>query len=82
MATRGHLPAGLPVPAHLRSRHTYARLTADFGVGIATVYQYVDEVARPLAALSPSLNEAMETAVARLMAPGSPHPVATTAGCA
>ncbi|CAL9330493.1 hypothetical protein SUDANB1_00057 [Streptomyces sp. enrichment culture] len=34
----------LLVLAHLRCGHTYAQLAAGFGIGIATVYRYVDEV--------------------------------------
>lgn len=40
---------------------TYARLAAGFGFGIATVYRCVREVIEVLAALGPTLTEAMKT---------------------
>jgi hypothetical protein len=52
----------LLVLAHLRCGDTYAQLAAGFGVGIATVYRYVREAIEVLAALAPSLAEAMQTA--------------------
>ncbi|MGW2339087.1 transposase family protein [Streptomyces sp. NPDC001661] len=48
--------------AHLRCGDTYAQLAAGFGIGIATVYRYVREAIDVLAALAPTLDEAMETA--------------------
>lgn len=45
--------------AHLRCGDTYAQLAAGFGIGIATVYRYVREAIDVLAALAPTLNEAM-----------------------
>ncbi|MBK6043503.1 transposase family protein [Streptomyces sp. MBT55] len=59
------LPAGrqaLLVLAHLRCGDTYAQLAAGFGIGIATVYRYIREAIEVLAALAPSLDEAVETA--------------------
>ncbi|GAA1144829.1 transposase family protein [Streptomyces javensis] len=47
--------------AHLRCGDTYARLAAGFGIGIATVYRYIREAVDLLAALAPTLTEAMET---------------------
>ncbi|WP_129287427.1 transposase family protein [Streptomyces sp. GZWMJZ-114] len=52
----------LLVLAHLRSGDTYAQLSAGFGIGIATVYRYVQEAIDVLAARAPSLMEAMKTA--------------------
>lgn len=45
--------------AHLRCGDTYARLAAGFGVGIATVYRYIREAVEVLAALAPTLADAM-----------------------
>ncbi|MFE1206988.1 transposase family protein [Streptomyces sp. NPDC058762] len=58
------LPAGrqaLLALAHLRCGDTYAQLAAGFGIGIATVYRYIREAVEVLAALAPTLAEAMET---------------------
>lgn len=48
--------------AHLRNGHTYAQLAAGFGVGITTAYRYVAEAVELLAALAPSLADAIRTA--------------------
>ena len=48
--------------AHLRCGDTYARLTAGFGVGLATVYRYIREAIAILAALAPTLTQAVKTA--------------------
>ncbi|GLW04511.1 IS5 family transposase [Streptomyces lavendulae subsp. lavendulae] len=48
--------------AHLRVGHTYAQLAAGFGVGTTTAYRYVTEAVELLAALAPSLADAMRTA--------------------
>lgn len=58
------LPAGrqaLLALAHLRCGDTYSQLAAGFGIGIATVYRYIREAVEALAALAPSLAEAMRT---------------------
>ncbi|EFE78356.1 IS493-like transposase [Streptomyces sp. HCCB10043] len=47
--------------AHLRRGDTYARLAAGFGIGIATVDRSIREAVDLLAALAPTLTEAMET---------------------
>ncbi|MFJ8828041.1 transposase family protein [Streptomyces sp. NPDC102467] len=47
--------------AYLRCGDTYAQLAAGFGIGIATVYRYIREAVDLLAALAPTLTEAMET---------------------
>jgi hypothetical protein len=60
-AARGRRQA-LLVLAHLRCGDTYAQLAAGFGIGIATVYRYVSEGVDVLAALAPTLDEAMMTA--------------------
>jgi hypothetical protein len=52
----------LLVLAHLRSGHTYAQLAAGFGVGTTTAYRYIAEAVDVLAALAPTLAEAMKTA--------------------
>ena len=48
--------------AHLRCGDTYAQLAAGFGIGIATVCRCIREAIDVLAALAPSLAEAMKTA--------------------
>ncbi|MGW0886226.1 transposase family protein [Streptomyces sp. NPDC002671] len=55
----------LLVLAHLRCGDTYAQLAAGFGIGIATVYRYIREAVDVLAALAPTLDEAMTTARAK-----------------
>jgi hypothetical protein len=52
----------LLVLAHLRCGHTYAQLAAGFGVGTTTAYRYIAEAVDVLAALAPTLTEAMKTA--------------------
>ncbi|RDL08049.1 DDE superfamily endonuclease [Streptomyces sp. HB202] len=62
------LPAGrqaLLALAHLRCGDTYAQLAAGFGFGIATVYRHIREAIEVLAALAPTLAEAMETSRAK-----------------
>jgi hypothetical protein len=44
----------LLVLAHLRTGHTYTRLAAGFGVGIATVCRYIHETEDLLAAHAPA----------------------------
>ncbi|MFC7221533.1 transposase family protein, partial [Streptomyces polyrhachis] len=59
------LPAGrqaLLTLAHLRHGTTYAQLAAGFRVGTSTVYRYIREAVDLLAALAPTLTEAMKTA--------------------
>ncbi|MFD9824190.1 transposase family protein [Streptomyces violascens] len=56
------LPTGrqaLLALAHLRCGDTYAQLAAGFGIGIATVYRYIREAIDVMAALAPTLDEAM-----------------------
>ncbi|MFG1808547.1 IS5 family transposase [Streptomyces sp. NPDC049040] len=48
--------------AHLRAGHTYAQLAAGFGVGITTAYRYVTEAVDLLAALAPTLADAVRAA--------------------
>lgn len=48
--------------AHLRRGHTYAQLAAGFGVGTTTAYRYIAEAVGILAALAPTLAEAVRTA--------------------
>ncbi|WP_426402806.1 transposase family protein [Streptomyces sp. R-07] len=47
--------------AHLWCGDTYAQLAAGFGIGIATAFRYIREAVDVLAALAPSLAEAMKT---------------------
>ncbi|SCD34240.1 Helix-turn-helix of DDE superfamily endonuclease [Streptomyces sp. PpalLS-921] len=49
-------------PRPLRCGDTYARLAAGFRVGIATVYRYIREAVDLLAALAPTLEQAMTAA--------------------
>ncbi|MEU0810424.1 IS5 family transposase [Streptomyces sp. NPDC005970] len=48
--------------AYLRNGHTYAQLATGFGIGITTVYRYVAEAVELLAALAPTLAEAVRAA--------------------
>ncbi|MQS06011.1 IS5 family transposase [Streptomyces alkaliphilus] len=52
----------LLVLAHLRNGHPYAQLAAGFGIGTATAYRYITEAVEVLAALAPTLAEAVRTA--------------------
>ncbi|NUW05289.1 transposase family protein [Streptomyces sp. CAI 127] len=47
--------------AHLRCGDTYTQLAAGFRIGVATVYRYIREAIDVLAALAPTLTEAMKT---------------------
>lgn len=47
---------------HLRNGQPYAQLAAGFGIGTTTVYRYVTEAVELLAALAPTLAEAMRAA--------------------
>ncbi|MBM7058260.1 IS5 family transposase [Streptomyces sp. RHZ10] len=55
----------LLVLAHLRCGHTYAQLAAGFGIGLATVYRYIAEAVEVLAALAPTLQQAMTVAASK-----------------
>ncbi|MFD4653626.1 transposase family protein [Streptomyces sp. NPDC058441] len=48
--------------ARLCCGHTYAQLAAGFGIGPATVYRYIAEAVEVLAALAPTLKQAMTVA--------------------
>jgi hypothetical protein len=48
--------------AHLRNGHPYAQLAAGFGIGTTTAYRYIIEAVEVLAALAPTLAEAVRTA--------------------
>jgi hypothetical protein len=52
----------LLVLVHLRNSPTYAQLAAGFDIGITTVYRYVTEAVALLAALVPTLAEAVRAA--------------------
>ncbi|NWF31078.1 transposase [Streptomyces sp. PKU-EA00015] len=61
------LPAGqqaLLALAHLRCGDTYAQLAVGFGVGVATVYRYIHEAVTVLAAVAPTLEQAVTAASA------------------
>jgi hypothetical protein len=53
----------LLVLAHLRKGETYADLAAGFGVGTTTVFRYIQEALEVLAALAPSLQDAVTVAI-------------------
>lgn len=48
--------------AYVRKGETYAELACGFGIGTATVYRYVCEAVDLLAAMAPTLEEAIEVA--------------------
>jgi len=48
--------------AHLRNGQPYAQLAAGFGIGTTTAYRYITEAVNLLAALAPTLAEAVRTA--------------------
>jgi hypothetical protein len=52
----------LLVLAHLRCGHTNAQLAAGFDIGTTTAYRYIAEAVGLLAALAPTLAEAVKTA--------------------
>jgi hypothetical protein len=59
------LPAGkqaLLVLAHLHKGETYTALAGGFGVGTTTVHRYVREGVDVLAAVAPTLNQALDLA--------------------
>lgn len=55
----------LLVLAHLRKGERYADLAAGFKIGIATVHRYVHEALAVLAAMAPTLQQALITAAAK-----------------
>ena len=55
----------LLVLAHLRKGETYAELACGFGVGTSTVYRYLREGIGLLAALAPTLAQAIEVAAGK-----------------
>jgi hypothetical protein len=52
----------LLVVAHLRMGETYADLAVGFGIGTTTVYRYLREALDLLAAMAPTLAQAIEVA--------------------
>ncbi|MGW2684592.1 IS5 family transposase [Streptomyces sp. NPDC001414] len=64
----GRLNAGrqaLLTLAHLRNGQPYAQLAAGFGIGTTTAYRYITEAVKLLAALAPTLTEAVRAASAK-----------------
>src|SRR5436190_19406849 len=55
----------LMVLAHLRKGETYRDLAVGFGVGTTTAYRYLREALQVLAALAPTLPDAMAVAAAK-----------------
>src|SRR3954454_23333936 len=72
LATRWRkLSAGrqaLLVVAYLRKGETYAELACGFHVGTSTVYRYVREAIRLLAAMAPTLEQAIQVALRKAKA--------------
>ncbi len=70
---KGRHPPAAPAPnrqallvlAHLRCGDTYTRLAASFGIGVATVHRYIREAVDLLAALVPTLQQALNRAAAK-----------------
>ena len=52
----------LLVVAHLRKGETYADLACGFRIGTSTVYRYIREALELLAAMAPTLAQAIEVA--------------------
>jgi hypothetical protein len=52
----------LPTLVHLRNGHPYAQLATGFGIGTTTAYRYVTEAVDLLAALAPTLADAVRAA--------------------
>jgi hypothetical protein len=69
LGTRWHrLDAGrqaLLVVAHLRKNETYADLATGFAVGVSTAYRYIREALELLAAMAPTLEQAMAVAAGK-----------------
>jgi hypothetical protein len=62
------LPAGrqaLLVVAYLRKGETYADLAAGFAIGVTTVFSYIQEALDALAAIAPSLHDAVIAATGK-----------------
>ena len=55
----------LLVLAHLRKGETYADLAVGFAIGATTVFRYVREALDVLAALAPTLTDAMQVAASK-----------------
>ena len=56
------------VVAHLRTGETYADLACGFRIGTSTVYRYVREAIGLLAALAPTLHQAIAVAAGKAFA--------------
>ena len=65
MATPGRRHQALLVIAHLRKGETYTDLASGFGVGTTTVFRYIREALDVLAALAPTLAEAIAVALGK-----------------
>jgi hypothetical protein len=55
----------LLVVAHLRKGETYADLAAGFAIGTTTAFRYIREALAVLAALAPSLRDAVTVAISK-----------------
>jgi hypothetical protein len=55
----------LMVLAHLRKGETYRDLALGFGVGTTTAYRYLREALQVIAALAPTLEQAMRVAATK-----------------
>ena len=63
----------LLVVAHLRKGETYADLACGFRIGTSTVYRYIREALELLAAMAPTLAQAIEVLETRAFAEGVKH---------
>ena len=62
MATPRAGQQALLVVAHLRKGETYADLAGGFGIGTTTVFRYIREALDVLAAMAPTLDQAIDVA--------------------
>lgn len=60
--------------AYLRNGQPYAQLAAGFGIGTTTDYRYITEAVNLLAALAPTLTEAVRAASTKAYVIHSPRP--------
>jgi hypothetical protein len=70
----------LLVVAYLRKGETYADLACGFRIGTSTVYRYIREALDLLAALAPTLEQAIEVAARKSVRDPRRHPAAYRPG--
>lgn len=76
MAAPDRRPPSPPRTAHLRKGETFADLAGGFTVGVATAHRYNTEALTLLAAMAPTLEEAIAVAA------GKAYVISTAACCA